>query len=136
MDDAELTVRVIAASGPSAVDDLVTFLRKRIADDRDTLDSISSPAYVRRQPLGVADLSGVGGGTTALVPLGRFDAHLDALDSTLNKYEAALSHTLRGKEMGWDHNNAQVALVAYMDVIKLQALEYATHPDFKENWRP
>jgi hypothetical protein len=30
----------------------------------------------------------------------------------------------------------QRSATAYMDAIKLHALEYATHPDYKENWRP
>jgi hypothetical protein len=134
MDEAELTVRIIAASGPPAVDDLTTFLRKRITDDRHLLESAPHPETAPGQPrLGFMNING---GTTAVMPIARFIAHLDAVESTLDKFEAALGHVLRGKERGWDHNNAQVALVAYMDVIKLHALEYATHPDYKGNWRP
>ncbi|MGC4925513.1 DUF6221 family protein [Streptomyces sp. DT117] len=131
MNDAELTARIIAASGPPAVDDLVTFMWKRVADDRRTVSAVHSPVIGPGQ-----HLLAIGGGTTALVPLGRFTAHLDAVERTLNMYEAALSHVLRGQEMGWEHSNSQAAMVAYMDVIKLHALEYATHPDFKESWRP
>lgn len=131
MDDAELTVRVIAASGPPAVDDLTTFLRKRVADHRAQVDSVHAPVIGPAQ-----HLLAIAGGTTALVPLGRFIAHLDAIEGVLDKYDAALSQLLRAKEMGWEHHNTQVAMVAYMDVIKLHALEYATHPDFKESWRP
>lgn len=131
MNDAELTQRVIAASGPATVDDLVTFMRKRIAYDRYVLNAVHCPVIAGNQ-----HQIGTGGGTTALIPLGRFTAHLDAVERTLNKYEAALSHVLRGEEMGWEHSNSQAATVAYMDVIKLHALEYATHPDYKENWRP
>lgn len=131
MNDAELTRRAIQASGPPTVDDLTTFLRKRVAEDRRLVDGVHSPVITPGQ-----HLLGIGGGTTALVPLGRFRAHLDAIDATLDKFEAALSQSMRAKEMGWDHNNAQVALVAYMDVIKLHALEYATHPDYKQSWRP
>lgn len=131
MNEAEIAHRVIAASGPPAVDDLTTFLRKRIADDRSTLDAVHCPVIT-----GAQHQIGTGGGTTALVPLGRFKAHLDAIEATLDMFEAALGQTLRGKEMNWDHDNSQVATVAYMDVIKLHALEYATHQDYKENWRP
>ncbi|MFF7476576.1 DUF6221 family protein [Streptomyces sp. NPDC008092] len=135
MDDAELTVRVIAASGPPVVDDLTTFLRKRISNDREALNAApaTDPAD-DLPPLGF--IARVNHSTMAYLPLARFRAHLDAVESTLDKFEAALSHVLRGKQMGWDSNNAQVALTAYMDVIKLHALEYATHSDYKENWRP
>lgn len=131
MNEAELTPRIIAASGPPTVDDLTTFLRKRVAEDRALVNGVNSPVIGPGQ-----HLLGIGGGTTALVPLGRFRAHLDAIDATLDRFDAALSQSMRSREMGWDHNNAQVALVAYMDVIKLHALEYATHPNYKESWRP
>ncbi|MFD9004500.1 DUF6221 family protein [Streptomyces sp. NPDC059582] len=135
MDDPELTVRVIAASGPPAVDDLTTFLRKRIADDRAALESApASDTDTSLPQLGF--VARVNGSTMAYLPLARFSAHLNAMESTLDKFDAALSHVLRGKQKGWDHNNAQVALSAYMDVIKLHAQEYAVHPNYKENWRP
>jgi hypothetical protein len=131
VNDAELTHRVIQASGPPAVDDLITFLRKRVAEDRRLIDAVHCPVIGPGQ-----HLLGTGGGTTALVPLGRFRAHLDAVDAALDKFDAALSQVLRAKQMGWDYDITQAAAVAYMDVIKLHGLEYATHPDFKENWRP
>jgi hypothetical protein len=131
MNEAELTHRIVAASGPPTVDDLTTFLRKRVAEDRALVDGVNSPVIGLGQ-----HLIGIGGGTTALVPLGRFRAHLDAITATLDKFDAAFSQSMRAKEMGWGHNNAQVALVAYMDIIKLHGLEYATHPDYKEGWRP
>lgn len=131
MNEAEIARRVVVASGPPVVDDLTTFLRKRIADDRRVLNAVHCPVIA-----GAQHQIGTGGGTTALVSLGRFKAHMDAIEATLDKYDAALSHLLRAKEMGWEYNNTQVALVAYMDVIKAHALEYATHPDYKENWRP
>lgn len=135
MDDAELTVRFIAASGPPSVDDLTTFLRKRIADDRAALESAPASTMPASQPR-LGFILRVNDSTAAVLPIARFNAHLNAVESTLNKFDAALSHVLRGKQMGWDHNNAQVALTAYMDVIKLHALEYATHPDYKDSWRP
>lgn len=131
MDDAELTRRVTQASGPPTVDDLTTFLRKRVIEDLRMLASVNSPVITPGQ-----HLLGMGGGTTALVPLGRFRAHLKAIDSVLDKYDAALSQVMRAKEMGWPHDNAQAAAVAYMDVIKLHGLEYAGHPDYKDSWRP
>lgn len=126
-----MTRRVIQASGPPTVDDLTTFLRKRVAEDRRLVGSVNSPVIGPGQ-----HLLGIGGGTTALVPLGRFAAHLDAIDTTLDKFEAALSHVLRAKEMGWPYDISQAAAVAYMDIIKLHGLEYATHPDYKDSWRP
>lgn len=131
MNEAEMARRVIAASGPPTVDDLTTFLRKRVTEDRQQLDAVHAPVITPGQ-----HQFAIGGGTTALVPLGRFRAHLDAIEATLNKFDAALSQTLRAKEMSWDRSNAQAAHVAYMDVIKLHALEYATHPHYKESWRP
>lgn len=108
----------------------MTFLRKRVAEDRDLLDRVQCPVIGPGQ-----HLLGIGGGTTALVPLGRFRAHLDAIDGTLDKYETALGHVLRGAEMGWGHTNSQVAHIAYLDIIKLHAREYSTHPDFRDEWR-
>lgn len=131
MTDAGMTRRVIQASGPPTVDDLTTFLRKRVTEDRRLVDGVNSPVITPDQ-----HLLGIGGGTTALVPLGRFTAHLDAIEATLDKFDAALSHVLRAKEMGWSYDISQAAAVAYMDVIKLQALEYATHPHYKDSWRP
>ncbi|MFD5848305.1 hypothetical protein [Streptomyces chartreusis] len=131
MDDAEMTHRVIQAPGPPAVNDLTTFLRKRVIEDLKMLASVNSPVITPGQ-----HLLSAGGGTTALVPLGRFRAHLNAINIILDKYDAALSQFIRAKQMGWDHSNTQVAVIAYMDVIKLHALEYAAHPDYKQSWRP
>ncbi|MFE9812385.1 DUF6221 family protein [Streptomyces sp. NPDC005548] len=134
MNEAELTVRIIAASGPPAVDDLTTFLRKRVAEDRTALES-APPATTSPDQPRLAFVN-VNGGTTAFLPIARFIAHLDAIDTTLDKHDAALSNVLRGREMNWEHSNTQAAMVAYMDVIKLHAVEYAAHPDYRENWRP
>lgn len=129
--NAGMARRVIQASGTPTVDDLTTFLRKRVAEERRLLGGVNSPVITPGQ-----HRLSIGGGTTALVPLGRFAAHLDAIEATLDKFDAALSHVLRAKEMGWDYDISQAAAVAYMDVIKLHALEYATHPDYKDSWRP
>jgi hypothetical protein len=130
MDDAELTTRVVAASGPHAVDDLLTFMRKRIADDRRMVDSVHCPVIT-----GAQHQIGIGGGTTALVPLGRFSAHLDAVERLVIKYEVGMEMAATAGDLELKITRERSA-TAYMDAIKLHALEYATHPDYKENWRP
>ncbi|MDX2800187.1 DUF6221 family protein [Streptomyces scabiei] len=130
MDDAELTSRVVAASGPQAVDDLITFMRKRIAEDRRMIDSVDCPVTT-----GPQHQIGIGGGTTALVPLGRFSAHLNAVERLVIKYEVAMEMAATAQDLDLQITR-QRAATAYMDAIKLHALEYATHPDYKENWRP
>lgn len=110
--------------------EMVAFLKKRLAEDRRTVDGVSWPVIEPRHQVAI------GGGTTALVPLARFIVHLDAVESVIVKYEAALSQTLRAIQMGWPHSNAQVAAIAYLDALQLHALEYATHFDYKSSWRP
>lgn len=64
-------------------------------------------------------------------------ADLDAKLAIVSMYETADGHVKRGKEMGWPHNNHQVAAVAYHDVLKRLAQPFAGHPDHKgEEWAP
>lgn len=110
--------------------ELLAFLKTRLVEDRRIVDGVHSPVIQPRHQIGI------GGGTTVLVPLHRFIAHLDAIEAVIVKYEAALSQVLRALEMGWPHGNAQVAAVAYLDALRVHALEYDTHFNYKEQWRP
>ncbi|MEU2513795.1 hypothetical protein [Streptomyces syringium] len=67
MTDSELTQRIVAASGPPAVDDLTTFLRKRFAERR---------AEARNLPLGQAQQT---------------VASIDAQEAVLDELDASLS---------------------------------------------
>lgn len=126
----DLASRVIAASGPPTVNDLITFMRKRIADDRRMIDAVHCPVIT-----GAQHQIGVGGGNTALVPLGRFQANLDAVERLIVKYEVATEMAADARDL--ERTIAyQRSAAAYMEAIELHSLEYATHPDYKENWRP
>jgi hypothetical protein len=78
MDQTELTRRVIAASGPPAVDDLTTFLRKRYAEQRAAAHNL--PVKQAEQAVAAIDVQEeILGELDAAVLAGKPTPYIDAL---------------------------------------------------------
>lgn len=118
MDDSELTARVVAASGPPTVDDLTTFLRKRIAEDKAIASECTGPEW-RTDPGDGDNAEHIARHDPARVLL-EADAKLAVLDE--------LDLAVHGQPRPFVH--------ALLFVIQQMGTVYATHPDYKENWRP
>jgi hypothetical protein len=107
---------------------LIEFLRARVIQDRVVLGdhlSMIGPQY----QLGTMQQS------TVLVGPGRMAAHLDAVEQTIDRYEAAVSWVDLAKEQGLDTDVHRAAAVAYLDTLRLHAAEWATHSGYMESWR-
>jgi hypothetical protein len=118
MDHTELTARVIAASGPPAVDDLTTFLRKRIAEDKDVADKCTGPDW-QTDPSDGDNAEHIARHDPART-LREADAKLAVLD----ELDLAV------------HGQPRPYVNALLFVVQQMGTVYATHPGYKENWRP
>lgn len=118
MNEAELTDRIIAASGPPAVDDLTTFLRKRIAEDKTIAAECTGPDW-QTDP---------GDGDNAEY-IARHDPartlrEADAKLAVLDELDLAV------------HGQPRPFVDALLFVAQQMGTVYVNHPDYRENWRP
>ncbi|WP_052731529.1 DUF6221 family protein [Streptomyces sp. MBT28] len=118
MDHAEVTARVIAASGPPAVDDLTTFLRKRIAEDKVIASECTGPDWQTDQG------DGCNAEHIARHDPARILREADAKLAVLNELDLAV------------HGQPRPYIDALLFVAQQMGAVYAAHPDYKENWRP
>ncbi|QBJ94512.1 hypothetical protein D0Z67_29535 (plasmid) [Streptomyces seoulensis] len=118
MHEAELTNRIIAASGPPAVDDLTTFLRKRIAEDKDVAAECTGPEW-RTDPSDGDNAEHIARHDPARV-LRESDAKIAVLD----ELDLAV------------HGQPRPFVDALLFVAQQMGLAYSDHPDYKESWRP
>lgn len=118
MNEAELTSRIIAASGPPTVDDLTTFLRKRIAEDKVIAAECTGPDW-RTDPSDGDNAEHIARHDPARV-LREVDAKL----AVLNELDLAV------------HGQPRPYIDALLFVVRQMGTVYATHPGYKESWRP
>ncbi|MGW2384384.1 DUF6221 family protein [Streptomyces sp. NPDC001658] len=115
---ADITYRVISASGPPAVDDLTTFLRKRIAVDKAIAKECTGPDW-QTDPSDADNAEHIARHDPARV-LREADAKLAVLD----ELDLAV------------HGQPRPFVDALLFVAQQMGTVYADHPDYKENWRP
>lgn len=118
MNEAELTARVIAASGPPAVDDLTTFLRKRIAEDKAIAAECTGPDWQ------VDAGDGDNAEHIARHDPARVLREADAKLVVLDELDLAV------------HGQPRPYVDVLLFVIRQMGLAYADHPDYHEGWRP
>lgn len=109
---------IVAASGPHAVDDLTTFLRKRIAEDKVIAGECTGPDW--RTDLGDGDNA---------EHIARHDptrvlAEADSKLAVLDELDRAV------------HGQPRPFIDALLYAVRQMGVVYANHPDYKENWRP
>lgn len=113
-----ITYRVIAASGPPAVDDLTTFLRKRIAEDTAVANECTGPNWQRDPDDGDnADHIARHDPMRMLIEAGTKLAVLDKLDLAVQ-------------------GQPRPYVDALLFVVRQMGVVYADHPDYHEGWRP
>jgi hypothetical protein len=118
MHESELTARIISASGPPAVDDLTTFLRERIAEDKAVAAECTGPDW-QTDPGDGDNAKHIARHDPARI-LREADAKLAVLD------ELDLAA----------HGQPRPYVDALLFVAKQTGTVYANHPDYRENWRP
>jgi hypothetical protein len=118
MDDSELTARVITASGPHAVDDLTTFLRKRIGEDKAIAAECTGPEW-QTDPGDGDNAEHIARHDPARV-LREADTKLVVLD----ELDLAV------------HGQPRPYVDALLFVVRQMGLAYADHPDYHQGWRP
>lgn len=118
MEHTELTARVIAASSPPAVDDLTTFLRKRIAEDKAISAQCTGPEW-QTDPGDGDNAEHIARHDPARA-LREADAKLAILDE--------LDRAVLGQP--------QPFIDALLYAVREMGTVYADHPDYRENWRP
>ncbi|MFD7185477.1 DUF6221 family protein [Streptomyces sp. NPDC059904] len=118
MNEAELTTRIIDASGPPAVDDLTTFLRKRIAEDKAIAAECTGPDWQ------VDPGDGDNAEHIARHDPARVLREADAKLVVLNELDLAV------------HGQPRPYIDALLFAVQQMGTVYATHPDYNENWRP
>lgn len=141
MNEADLTQRIIAASGPPATDDLTTFLRKRYLEARAAETGKRTIAgnlnvqwehhfshdeeYVLLNGHQRIDAQEFWEkyGTPSADPAVLAD--LDAKLAVLDELDRAVQ-----KQAPTSYKNALLFVIQHLGVV------YASHPDYKENWRP
>lgn len=115
---ADVTYRVIAASGPFAVDDLTTFLRKRIAEDKAIAEQCTGPDWQ-------VDLSdGDNAQHIARHDPARALAEANAKLAVLDELDLAV------------YGQPRPYVDVLLFVVRQMGTVYANHPDYKESWRP
>lgn len=115
---ADIAYRVIAASGPPAVDDLTTFLRKRIAEDKAIAAECTGPDW-QADP---------GDGDNA--------EHIARHDPARVLREAEGKLAVLDELDLAVHGQPRPYVDVLLFVIRQMGLAYTDHPDYKENWRP
>lgn len=115
---SDITYRVVAASGPPAVDDLTTFLRKRIAEDKAIAHECTGPDW--QVDLGDGDNAEHVARHDPARVLREADAKLAVLDE--------LDRAVLGQPRPF--------VDALLFVVQQMGTVYADHPDYRENWRP
>jgi hypothetical protein len=115
---ADITYRVIAAQGPPAVDDLTTFLRKRIAEDKAIANECTGPEW-QTDP---------GDGDNA--------EHIARHDPACTLREADVKLAVLDELDLAVHGQPRPYVDALLFVVQQMGTVYAAHPDYKENWRP
>lgn len=115
---SDLTYRVIAASGPPDVDDLTTFLRKRIAEDKTIAARCTGPEW--QVDLGDGDNAE----HIARHDPARALAEADAKLAVLDELDLAA------------HGQPRPYVDVLLFVVRQMGTVYANHPNYKENWRP
>lgn len=127
----DLTRRVIQASGPPAVDDLTTFLRKRLAEDVHTARRLATTRH------GVAIIA-VGDGEDPIV-LGPewMLQDIEAKRAIVDRYEQAVHARIRLQTNDPAINATRETWIRAMEYAVAQlALPYQDHPDYSQSWRP
>jgi hypothetical protein len=110
--------RVVQASGPPAVDDLTTFLRKRIAEDKAIAEECTGPDW-RVDPGDGVNREHIARHDPARV-LREAEAKLTVLDE--------LDLAVYGQSRPY--------VDALLFAVRQMGIAYADHPDYQENWRP
>lgn len=118
MTEAELISRVIEASGPPAVDDLTTFLRKRIAEDKAIAAECTGPEWL------VDSGDGDNAEHIARHDPARALREADAKLAVLNELDLAVQ------------GQPRPFVDALLLVVQQMGTVYSDHPDYKENWLP
>lgn len=115
---SERASHVIAASGPPTVDDLCTFLRRRIAEDKAIAEECTGPDW--QVDLGDGDNAEHIARHDPARILAEADAKLAVLDE--------LDRAVLGQPRPF--------IDALLFVAQQMGTVYARHPDYKDNWRP
>ncbi|MFF4848810.1 DUF6221 family protein [Streptomyces sp. NPDC001194] len=135
---------------------LIHFIQERLDEDERSARAATPGPWVSDEPwladwvksgiLGhVADCSIGAGYRAQSIPdaahIARYDparalAEIDTKRRIVQLYTTARGWADRAEDIQVSGNNSQVASVAYLDVLRLLALPYADHPEFREEWRP
>jgi hypothetical protein len=115
---SDIAAGVIAASGPPAVDDLTTFLRKRIEEDTAIANECTGPDW----QMDLRDESNA--------------EHIARHDPTRVLAEATAKLGVLDELDRAVLGQPRPFIDALLFVARQMGTVYATHPDYKENWRP
>ncbi|MFJ3699471.1 DUF6221 family protein [Streptomyces sp. NPDC090052] len=121
MTEAELISRVVTASGPHTIDDLSTFLRKRIAEDKAIAADCTGPEW-QTDPSDEGNAEHIARHDPA-----RILREADAKLAVLNELDLAVL-AVKGQSCP--------VVDTLLFVVRQMGTVYADHPDHKDNWRP
>lgn len=102
---------------------LVEFLKARYLEDEASGEADAFP------PPGYADADRQARGVRVL-------AEVEAKRGTVRLYEDTLATIETLKEQGQPTAAHEVAAESYLNVLRLDAAVFASHPEYDESWRP
>lgn len=118
-----------ANAAPAAdASELIEFLRCRLAQDRAALGE-DMPLTGPQHQVGTLQRN------TVLLGPGRMYAHLDAIETTIGRYESAMDWVGIAVDSGQDSDLHRTAAAAYLDSLRLHAQEWSTHPAYSPGWQ-